>query len=605
MIGDVMRRVFALVLSLVLILGVVALPQPVYAATQTLAADGEGSETEGSYLGGATYAVINSDDGDTSTWDSAINVVNTADYHSWNWQDTAIPAGSTINSVTIYLKSRSSPGNGSYKAYVTLGGVKYFSSTKTSPSAYGTSSHTWNTNPATGLAWATAAIDGAEFSVYTYRFGSDQTFHFTYIYIVVDYTAPTAPSVTTSAATSIGYVTGNHTATLNGAITATGGATCDMNGFDYGIASGVYTGNVTNLGSYGVGSFDYTVNTGLVAGTTYYFRAKAHNSVGWGYGSELTFKTLDTPTISTVAATNVASTTARLNSSVTYDGEQTCDVRFAYDNVTHAGGNFTDYATITDWVEDTYTTGHTPYVDITSLTANTTYYFNVQIRNDYDSSEGTELSFTTTTGVGTPSNFVAIPSSTSVSLQWAKGTGSTNTMVRYKLGSYPTSVTDGTQVYLGVESSYQHTGLTSGTTYFYWAVGESGGAYSTGNVTVMATTTAVIEGGIEIPEAPTPSSWWQAPDYTRMSGLPFYGIINWICDAFSMPYATGWFFGYMLFVVALIGAAVYKAGKKLPNALIVDGVLMALGSWMGLVSLWFTVPFVLAAVGIFTVGQRA
>ena len=65
-----------------------------------------------------------------------------------------------------------------------------------------------------------------------------------------------------------------------------------MRGFDWGTSPGNYTGSWTEGASgnyqFGTGSFSYNL-TGLSPGQTYYFRAKAHNSAGWGYGSEMSF----------------------------------------------------------------------------------------------------------------------------------------------------------------------------------------------------------------------------------------------------------------------------------------------------------------------------
>lgn len=99
------------------------------------------------------------------------------------------------------------------------------------------------------------------------------------------------PTVTSQNATSVT----DTTATLNGNITITGGENADIRGFDLGLASGNYTTNLTVAGSFGTSAFNLPA-TGLFANTTYYFRALAHNSKGWGYGSELSFTTTVGPT---------------------------------------------------------------------------------------------------------------------------------------------------------------------------------------------------------------------------------------------------------------------------------------------------------------------
>ena len=80
-------------------------------------------------------------------------------------------------------------------------------------------------------------------------------------------------------------------ATLNGNITDTGGENCDERGFDWDTDSGApYANSWTEGGSFGTGAFSHQV-TGLPEGETIYFRAKAHNSAGWGYGGEESFET--------------------------------------------------------------------------------------------------------------------------------------------------------------------------------------------------------------------------------------------------------------------------------------------------------------------------
>jgi len=94
------------------------------------------------------------------------------------------------------------------------------------------------------------------------------------------------PSVVTYDASDVGI----DYATLNGEISDMGDTSCDERGFEWGYSSGDYTESWTETGTFGTGSFSYTV-TGLQKNALVYFRAKAHNSKGWGYGQEKYFST--------------------------------------------------------------------------------------------------------------------------------------------------------------------------------------------------------------------------------------------------------------------------------------------------------------------------
>jgi len=72
--------------------------------------------------------------------------------------------------------------------------------------------------------------------------------------------------------------------TLHGTITETE-ENCDKRGFDWGTAPDTYTKEWIEEGSYGIGEFSHQI-VGLHLEKTYYFRAKAHNAGGWGYGGE-------------------------------------------------------------------------------------------------------------------------------------------------------------------------------------------------------------------------------------------------------------------------------------------------------------------------------
>jgi len=87
--------------------------------------------------------------------------------------------------------------------------------------------------------------------------------------------------------------------------------------------------------------------------------------------------------------------------------------------------------------------------------------------------------------------FTATPNGyTQIDLSWTKHTGDDKTLIRYKSGSNPTSVTDGTLLYNDTGSSKSHTGLSGGTHVYYsaWGWNESAGLYSIYSATADAQT---------------------------------------------------------------------------------------------------------------------
>ncbi|MCR4392652.1 MAG: Ig-like domain-containing protein [Candidatus Acetothermia bacterium] len=80
-------------------------------------------------------------------------------------------------------------------------------------------------------------------------------------------------------------------AILHGAIINDGGASIVERRFDWGTTSACSDGS-TNQVTVSGNSFSFRL-TGLQPGKTYYFRARARNSAGWGEGAILSFRTLD------------------------------------------------------------------------------------------------------------------------------------------------------------------------------------------------------------------------------------------------------------------------------------------------------------------------
>jgi hypothetical protein len=121
----------------------------------------------------------------------------------------------------------------------------------------------------------------------------------------------TVPTLTTSAATDLAATT----ATLNGSITAEGGASSTIVGFQYGLTTG-YGSEATSTYSGGTGAFSKGI-TGLTASTLYHFKSEAKNSAGWGYGSDATFTTTSAGPCGGIAA----DTSGTLNGNTVYCDE--------------------------------------------------------------------------------------------------------------------------------------------------------------------------------------------------------------------------------------------------------------------------------------------
>jgi hypothetical protein len=413
-----------------------------------------------------------------------------------------------------------------------------------------------------------------------------------------------APTVTTQAVDDITSTT----ATGNGTITATGGENCTKRGVAYSttdttptIAEGADYEEET--GSFSTGVFDVEL-TELGLGTTYYVRAYAYNSAGYGYGSMVQFTTSFTaPSIMADDASSITINTARLNSTILDDGGDTCEVRFGYGDDSPVA--FDDYDTITDWF-GAYTDGQHPYYDAGSLTADTTYYFSVQVRNDEDTDTSDEKTFDTLAAVNEPSNFKAIPSSTSIDLSWVKGVGASRTLVKYSFTNYDeeTMFTSGIQLYFGSGSGTEHTGLSPGTIVYYWAWGEGDGTYSDG-VSLSSVTTAGSSGSADVTAPPEPGNWFISTDYTTMSNFePFFTAINNIADELGMPYNTIWMLAALIFCVLLPYAVFNFSSQNVLAAGVTMIICMAVVSAQHLIPLYVMFLSLVVLLGV-SITRRA
>lgn len=118
-------------------------------------------------------------------------------------------------------------------------------------------------------------------------------------------------------------------ATLNAEITDSGHEDVTEIGFEWGTIPTAYENTWTTAnGTFPLGTFDHLA-TSLDSDTIYYFRGKAYNVYGWGYGLEEMFTTKEAivpPTVVTEDATEVSAISAILQAIITDVGRGTVDI---------------------------------------------------------------------------------------------------------------------------------------------------------------------------------------------------------------------------------------------------------------------------------------
>ncbi|MDP2275313.1 MAG: hypothetical protein Q8K32_31495 [Archangium sp.] len=324
---------------------------------------------------------------------------------------------------------------------------------------------------------------------------------------VVSFTTPSAPVVTTAAASGVGSTS----ATLNGSanpsgLTATGYfryATVDPGSCNdtFGTRSPASGGTALGAGSTAV-AYSQVLST-LVSGNTYFYCAIASNSAGVSFGAVMSFTTPGTPVVSSLAATAVTSSGATLNGEANPAGSATTGyLRYSTTNPVTCNDTFGVRAPVSGGTSLGAGFVVTPYSQvITGLASATTYYFCAIASNGVGTRFGAVLSFTTAAGPAVATSPASAITGTTATLNGSaspRGLASTG-WYRYA-SSNPGGCNDtfGTRIpatggtALGAGTSpvgftENVTGLTPGTTYYFCALASNAAGTSNGSVEVFTT----------------------------------------------------------------------------------------------------------------------
>ncbi len=339
-------------------------------------------------------------------------------------------------------------------------------------------------------------------------------------------TSATAPTVTTSAASSI-TITG---ATLNGDLTSLGSASSVTVGFRWGTSSSLSGATNVTVGPETATVAFNTALTGLAPDTTYYFQAWAKGN-GFTFGVILSFTTASTPpTVVTDAVSGITTSAATLNGHTTSLGTaSSAMVGFLWGT----SSTLTGAANVTAGTQTATAAFSSP---LTGLASGTTYYFEAWA-DGQGFAQGSILSFMT--AVAPPVVHTNGASGLTASAAVLNGgTSSLGTAASITVGflwdtsstlSGATNVTAGTQT-APFTFSASLTGLTASTTYYFeaWANGDG---FATGSILSFTTT---VRGTM------APSVTTSAASGVTISAAVLYGTTSSLGTAATVTVGFRW-----------------------------------------------------------------
>jgi fibronectin type 3 domain-containing protein len=269
----------------------------------------------------------------------------------------------------------------------------------------------------------------------------------------------------------------------------------------------------TKITTSAVTATSYT-DTGLSAGTTYYYKVSTVNgdreSEKSAYVSALTIPSAPAG----VSAVTASSSSIRVRWTATTG----VDSYRIYRSDT-SGGTYSQLGTSTT----------SPYTD-TALPVNSNYYYKVSALNS--SGESTQSGYVLgTTTLSAPTGLsVSAQTVSSLTVNWSPVSGASS----YKI--YRSAAFDGTYSLIGnsAAASYTDTGLSSGTSYYYKVSAVDNGVESAHSVSVSGTTRLPVPTGLSVSSATGNSI---AVQWSSVPGASSYKIYRSArADSTSYPY---------------------------------------------------------------------
>ena len=254
----------------------------------------------------------------------------------------------------------------------------------------------------------------------------------------------------------------------------------------YATESGVSTASGTKISS----TTTPYVQSGLTAGTAYYYIITAVNSAGESSASiQVSASTTAAPAVPTVPAapSGVITSGGTKQVTISWNAVSTATSYNVYyassPGVTKANG--TKLANVV-----------TPAVQTGLSDASTYYYIVTAVNSNGESAASVQMVATTLSATPSPT-VPAVPTdpgaaggANKVTLSWGAVLGASSYNVYWSTSSSLTSA-NGTKI-AGVASPYVHTGLAAGTTYYYVVTAVNSVGESSASPRVTATTTAPV-----------------------------------------------------------------------------------------------------------------